>query len=340
MSAENRPQNTSRRHGRPHPRPARYATAQQLRKPKRQRASAHKSRSFHESATPLDTPETTPPVLPDVESPTSDVTEPTPQTHDVSSPEQPPDATLPEEKPRAPRSINENIMAAANPRASTSYVLIAVLCGLLGFAMVAQIGTHQHDNLEGLRQSELLSLLDEATERRSRLDAEITELERSRDELTSDQNNSDVAQRKAQDRLDTLGILAGNAKAQGPGIRLVISDSEQRIKSHVLVNTVQELRAAGAEAIDLNGVRVVAQTAIVVESSGNITVDGQQISSPYTFSAIGDPKTLEPALNIPGGVIKTVERVGASATVTILESVTIESLRNVRLPEYARPADN
>ena len=83
----------------------------------------------------------------------------------------------------------------------------------------------------------------------------------------------------------------------------------------MLLDAIQELRAAGAEAIQVNGVRVVAGTYFCRTRAVSVSVDGNKISAPYRFKVIGKPQDLEPALNIPGGVVQTLEKEQATVTV-------------------------
>jgi len=110
----------------------------------------------------------------------------------------------------------------------------------------------------------------------------------------------------------------------------------------VLLDEIQELRAAGAEATQIGGatgkqVRLRIDSA-VTGSSGAINVDGTGLSPPYTVVTIGDPPTLAAALNIPGGVIDTVARAGGTLSVEQARRVRVEALRVPRTPQYARPA--
>jgi uncharacterized protein YlxW (UPF0749 family) len=82
-------------------------------------------------------------------------------------------------------------------------------------------------------------------------------------------------------------------------------------------------------------VRVVAST-YFTESSGDIRVDGNKIRPPYRFQVIGKSQDLEPALNIPGGVVQTLRKEQADATVTASKRVVVDALRSVKRPDYAR----
>ena len=92
---------------------------------------------------------------------------------------------------------------------------------------------------------------------------------------------------------------------------------------------------SGAEAIEVNGVRVVANTYFSGDG-GELSVDGRRIRAPYEFEVIGKPQDLEPALNIPGGVVQTLEKEQATAEVTRSEDIVIDALRPAKQPDYAR----
>ncbi len=105
----------------------------------------------------------------------------------------------------------------------------------------------------------------------------------------------------------------------------------------MLLDTLQELRDAGAEAVQVGGVRVVASTSFVDVASG-VDVDGTVLQRPYRFKVIGDPATLASALDIPGGVLEVLRQKGAEGRITTPATVTIDALRSLDRPQYAQPA--
>src|SRR5664280_1107508 len=126
--------------------------------------------------------------------------------------------------------------------------------------------------------------------------------------------------------------------ATGAGIVLTITDPQASVRSDVLLDTMEELRDAGAEAMSVSGVRVVTSTYFLDRDSG-VEVDGRLLRPPYVFLVIGDPRTLAAALDIPGGVLDTVRRrPGASAAVEQQLQVDVTALRALVTPRYARPA--
>jgi uncharacterized protein YlxW (UPF0749 family) len=222
-------------------------------------------------------------------------------------------------------------------RISRAHLLAALLLGLLGFSLVVQARQTQSGNLTTLSQSELVRLLDDVTRKADRLDAETRDLQETSEQLRTGTDRAAAAEKAARDRLDVLGILAGTLPAEGPGITLTIEDPRATVDAAMLLDTVQELRDAGAEAIQLGDVRVVASTSFIDLTGGEVRVDGTTLTAPFSFIAIGDSQTLDSALDIPGGVLETLRQGGASGTVRRSPELTVSAVRPVRRPQYAVP---
>ena len=101
---------------------------------------------------------------------------------------------------------------------------------------------------------------------------------------------------------------------------------------------VEELRGAGAEAIQFGTARVSTTTAFTGTNDGHVAVDGATQTAPYRVLAIGDSKTLDTALNIPGGVADAVRNAGGQLAVGERASVTILATRTLPAPKYASPS--
>ena len=199
-------------------------------------------------------------------------------------------------------------------RATRANVLATVLTLALGFAIATQIQQNQEGGLASLRQDELVRVLDDVTQRSARLDKQQRELEVQRDQLQSGADRAKAATQQAQERLDQLAILAGTVKATGPGVRVTITDPAGAVRAAGLIDVLQELRDAGAEVIQFGTVRMVAGS-YFSDAGTTITADGQSLSRPYVILAIGDPQTLASAMNIPGGIVDSMKRIGATASV-------------------------
>lgn len=224
------------------------------------------------------------------------------------------------------------------PRVTRAQLIVALLLFGLGFGLAVQVAsTSDNDGaLRGARQEDLVRILDELDDRTQRLEDEKQGLEDQRTELETSSDQAEEARKQTVEKERQLGILAGTVAAQGPGITLTIEDTKGTVEADMLLDAIQELRAAGAEAIQVNGVRVVAGTFLADEDGGGVRVDGNKIDTPYRFKVIGKPQDLEPALNIPGGVVQTLEKEQAIVTVARADKIVVDALRVAKQPDYAR----
>ncbi|MFE7408245.1 DUF881 domain-containing protein [Isoptericola sp. NPDC057559] len=241
-------------------------------------------------------------------------------------------ATTPDAGPSGWRRLG----AALHPRATRSQVLAGVLCAALGFALVVQVQQSASDQLSSARQEDLVRLLDEVTDRAQQLGDEVSGLETTRDELRSGTGKAQSALELAEQRAESEGILSGRLPAQGPGVDVTIQDPSGQLRASQMFNVLEELRNAGAEVVELNDVRLVTSTWF--EDKGDaIVVDGTTLTSPYEWTVIGDPETLDRALEIPGGALATVRTAGAEASTTRQDEVKITAVSPPKEPEYAKP---
>ncbi|MCX4552366.1 DUF881 domain-containing protein [Streptomyces sp. NBC_01387] len=254
-------------------------------------------------------------------------------------PEQPAGEQGAEETPGPPEGMTgrRRMMAALwPPRVTRAQLIVAVLLFVLGLGLAIQVRSNSDNSpLRGARQEDLVRILDELDNRTQRLEDEKQRLQSQRSELESSSDQAEEARKQTSEKARQLGILAGTVAAQGPGITLVINDPHRTVQADMLLDTIQELRAAGAEAIQINDVRVVGDT-YFSDAGGAVRVDGKKVGAPYSFKVIGKPADLEPALNIPGGVVQTLEKEQATATVTPAEKIVVDALRPAKQPDYAR----
>ncbi|MFE2209171.1 MULTISPECIES: DUF881 domain-containing protein [Streptomyces] len=222
------------------------------------------------------------------------------------------------------------------PRLSRAQLIVAVLLFGLGLGLAIQVRSTSDDSaLRGARQEDLVRILDEVDDRTQRLEDEKQRLDDQRTELENSSDQAEEARKQTLEKERQLGILAGTVAAQGPGITLTITDPARAVAPDMLLDAIQELRAAGAEAIQVNGVRVVANTYFSGDA-GDVQVDGKKIEAPYEFAVIGKPQDLEPALNIPGGVVQTLEKEQATVLVERSDDIVVDALRPAQRPDYAR----
>jgi uncharacterized protein YlxW (UPF0749 family) len=250
-----------------------------------------------------------------------------------------PDRAEPEPAADKPRLTGRQRLAAGlwPPRLTRAQLIVALLLFVLGLGLAIQVRSTSSDNgaLRGARQEDLVRILTELDNRSQRLQDEKRGLESQRGDLETSSDRAAEALKQTRQKAQELGVLAGTVAAQGPGITLTIRDPHGGVEADSLLDTLQELRAAGAEAIQINNVRVVADT-YFTEDAGGVLIDGHKVSQPYEFKVIGNPPDLEPALNIPGGVVQTLEKEQATADVVRSRKIVVDALRRSKQPDYVR----
>ena len=96
---------------------------------------------------------------------------------------------------------------------------------------------------------------------------------------------------------------------------MTIADPQASVTASSLLNGVEELRDAGAEAIQIGGTVRVVQSSWFGGPPGALTVDGTPIQPPYVIRAIGSAHTLSDAVGFPGGLTDEINALGGNVTV-------------------------
>lgn len=208
--------------------------------------------------------------------------------------------------PRAPRP--HDATPAVTPAGPLLRGAVAVVCALVGFLLVAQVRATEGigERLAGEREEDLVRILADLTAESDRLQRDIIDLELGLADLEDDQRGQQAAREGLRKRLADLRILAGTVPVVGEGVVLTVDDPDGSVGQDQLVDTVQELRDAGAEAMAVGDIRLVASSAFVTSADG-LLLDGTPIAPPYRIAAIGPVDALAPALEIPGGAADTLE---------------------------------
>lgn len=226
-------------------------------------------------------------------------------------------------------------------RPSRSQAVVGVLLAVLGYAAVTQVRSNDVDTTyEGRRQEDLIEIFNGLTGTSDRARRDIAQLEQTRRDLQVDTSARRTAIEQAERRLETLNILAGLVPVTGPGLRITVTETGDRVSVDSLLDMVQELRTAGAEAMEFNrSVRLVASSSFSVVDDV-IHVDGQPLRSPYVLKVIGDASTLHSGLTFPSGPVSNLRnKEGAEVAIEELESVDIETVRELPRAEFAEPAE-
>ena len=239
---------------------------------------------------------------------------------------------LPDGVPARPPRTRSQLMFGA---------LAILLCALLGVAIATQVRqTESGDALDTARPADLLVLLDSLQQREANLNTEVADLQKTLSALQASGNNDQAAIENAQARLRALSILIGTVAATGPGVTITIEDIAPGVSPETMLDVINELRAAGAEAMEIRAGQQAVRVGVdtwVTGDRGALVIDSVALGPPYSVLAIGDPPTLAAAMNIPGGAVDSVERVGGAMTVTQSDRVDITTLRQPKPRQYAQP---
>lgn len=211
-------------------------------------------------------------------------------------------------------------------------VIIGLMCFALVFTMFVQFNTiEQTDlaNITTMRETELREELTKWNTRYEELYARYEEEEVKRQEYQNSLGTDDQASDLLEEELKETNILLGLTDVTGPGIIVTLSNNDTKnIDAYDLLELVNELRLAGAEAISINGERIVAMSDIVDINYSFIVVNGNRISSPYVVKAIGNQTYLESGLTAKeyGYMDNIIKGNGKTAT--------LERNDNIEIPKF------
>lgn len=214
------------------------------------------------------------------------------------------------------------------------HVLIALICAVIGFTLVAQMRAQQSDPLESLSEQDLVQILDELGQQEDQLREERADLNAQLADLRASQSNARAQREAARAQAREAEIAAGTLPVHGPGVRIRIGRLSAKVPVQVLVTTLGELRNAGAEAMQVGGVRLTARSWFASQG-GTLVVDGEKLGESVEWVAIGDPDTLATALQIRGGAVAQLRAYGASVDVVRVKDASIDATASPAPPRWA-----
>lgn len=230
--------------------------------------------------------------------------------------------------------------------------IIGLVCFLLVFMITAQIKTIRRSASDILKLKTENELRDEinqwedvynaATTKINELNAQIAEYQNS-----AAQEDKAVALIKAE--LDKTKILAGEVALKGQGIVITLDDTKalEKIEAEIgydpnryiihdsdLVMVINELRAAGAEAIAINGQRIIGNTEIRC-TGPQVSINGIKTVAPFKISAIGEATNLQGALSLRGGIIESIKASNIEVKIEKQEEIQIPACEKTYTYQYA-----
>ena len=210
--------------------------------------------------------------------------------------------------------------------------VITALCVIVGIVAALQFKTIAS---RGKTEPDAESQINQLSSTIINLNSELDSLEAERNEL---KNRLDLLEQSSQDEqiaalraeLNSVRTFAGLTAVKGKGIYVQVNFTERtnvNIIQNRLLLLINELRACGAQAISINGVRILAMTEIRVVSDQYISVNARQLIAPYEIYAIGDAQNLYNGISMGGSGIgyQINELSGASCKWFIQENIVISA---------------
>lgn len=180
--------------------------------------------------------------------------------------------------------------------------------------------------IETMRETELRTELAKIKEKYDDVETKLSETETKIKEYETQMTNEEDATKILEQELSEAQMYLGYTTVHGEGIVITLSDTKAKnIESYDLMDLVNELKIAGAEAISINGNRVVSTTEIVDILYKYIVINGKRISGPYTIKAIGNQKYLESGITLKNGYKDRIEANGKSIECVPENDIVIEA---------------
>lgn len=227
-------------------------------------------------------------------------------------------------------------------------IILFIMCFLLTVGICVQIKTIDKATIGSGSTSAQNDLRDEVLKTKENYENSVkllSEKEKELEELINNISNEDENSAYYSERLSNLNNLLGYTALKGKGIKITIDDadvssnalniSDYLVHDGDLLQIVNALINAGAEAIDINGQRIVSTTAITC--AGNIIkINNEKVGTPFVISAIGLTEQLYGAITMPGSYISMLkDTYGLEIEIEKSNSVRVEKYNGVYKMDFA-----
>ena len=232
-------------------------------------------------------------------------------------------------------------------------ITLGIMCFILTVAICIQLKTIENTTTTISQSLKENGLRDEVLRWKERYDNVYEELNQSLKELEEvrkQATQNDTKSSAKQEEIKNNNMLLGLSEVKGEGLQIVIADnntgtlknesealdlSSQVVHYDDLIEVINALNNAGAEAISINGQRIIQTTAITCE--GNvIKINGQRVSSPFTIKAIGSQGLLYGSLTMIGGYLYILDEAGVIVETTQMDNLTVEKYSGVINYKYVK----
>lgn len=218
----------------------------------------------------------------------------------------------------------------------TMAIAIAIACFALVLVMSMQFKIVNQTNIteiENMRETELRTELANWKAKYEETEAKYQETKTMIEEYKQTKESNEETEKLVDTELEQVNMTLGKTDVEGEGIEVILretADEELRaIKADNLLVIVNALKLAGAEAISINGERIVNMSDVVTINNnfnGFIKVNGQRILPPYIIKAIGNQTYLESTLLGNGGCVDELKKLGYD--------VSIQKVNRLKITKY------
>lgn len=224
-------------------------------------------------------------------------------------------------------------MTTSQRRGRLAVAAVAVLLGVL--AVVQLRAQTAGTGLSTESAQDLTLLVANLNTRNDQLRAGVADLQRQLAAIDAAQARGETSVGQLRTDLVRVRTWAGLEPSSGPGIRVVVTGP---VPGSAISDLLNELRNAGAEAISVGGVRVVAGS-VVAGPPGGLSVENTPLGPRVEVLAIGNGPALTGALTRPGGIVAQLQATYAEAgvEVTPLDQIDLPATDRSLVPSYGKP---
>lgn len=232
-------------------------------------------------------------------------------------------------------------------------ITLGIMCFILTVAICVQLKTVENTTSTVSQSLKENGLRDEVLKWKERYDnayEELTKSNKDLEEIRKSATQNDTKSQAKQEEIKKNNMLLGLQEVKGEGLLIKLADnntgilkngsealdpSSQIVHYDDLIEVINALNNAGAEAISVNGQRIVQTTAITCE--GNvIKINGQRVSSPFTIKAIGSQGLLYGSLTMIGGYLYILDEAEVIVETTQSDNLTVEKYTGVISYKYMK----
>lgn len=231
-----------------------------------------------------------------------------------------------------------------------SKLLMGLIFLMFGFVIITQlntIGKQNVNNVESSQSPEILLENEQLKKQKEELQKTVNELEAKAAEYEKEatEDTEDTENNAIRETLNDTRLRAGLTNVEGPGVIIYINPKISvfgaqagftAIQDFQLLTIVNELYAAGAEAVSINDIRLISNSSIRTAGS-SIRINNERISpmERITISAIGSKTVLDGAMAFPGAIPNEI-RPSYEVTVEVKDKVKIKKASTPVKFEYAK----